>query len=202
MIFHLFRRTPRDPSIASLYGAIVAQARVRAFYQCYGVPDSVNGRFELIVLHAVLLVSRLAREAEPGRLIGQAVFDQFCDDMDANLREMGVGDLAVPRQMRGIGEAFYGRQRVYEEAMAEPDLAALAVALGRNVYGSGGQAVPAGAERLAAYVRAAVGRLAAQDGAALCRGKLGFPDPVQVLVEDDNISSCCGNEDGKTKAHG
>ena len=50
MIFHLFRRTPRDPSIASLYGAIVAQARVRAFYQCYGVPDSVNGRFELIVL--------------------------------------------------------------------------------------------------------------------------------------------------------
>ena len=114
MIFHLFRRTPRDPSIASLYGAIVAQARVRAFYQCYGVPDSVNGRFELIVLHAVLLVSRLAREAEPGRLIGQAVFDQFCDDMDANLREMGVGDLAVPRQMRGIGEAFYGRQRVYE----------------------------------------------------------------------------------------
>jgi len=199
MIFHLFRRTPRDPSIASLYGAIVAQARVRAFYQCYGVPDSVNGRFELIVLHAVLLVSRLAREGEPGRLIGQAVFDHFCDDMDANLRELGVGDLAVPRQMRGIGEAFYGRQRVYEEAMAEPGLAPLAVALGRNVYGSGGQAVP---NRLAAYVRAAVGRLAAQDGAALCQGELGFPDPIQVLVEDDNISSCRSNEDGKTKAHG
>ena len=199
MIFHLFRRTPRDPSIASLYGAIVAQARVRAFYQCYGVLDSVNGRFELIVLHAVLLVSRLAREGEPGRLIGQAVFDHFCDDMDANLREMGVGDLAVPRQMRGIGEAFYGRQRVYEQAMAEPDLAPLTAALGRNVYGSCGPAVP---NRLAAYVRAAVGRLAAQDGAALCRGELGFPNLAQMLVEDDNISSCCGNEDGKSKAHG
>ena len=202
MIFHLFRRTPRDPSIASLYGAIVAQARVRAFYQCYGVPDSINGRFELIVLHAVLLVSRLAREGEPARLIGQAVFDQFCDDMDANLREMGVGDLAVPRQMRGIGEAFYGRQRVYEEAMAEPNLAPLAAVLRRNVYGGGGQGVPGGVDGLAVYVRAAVGRLAAQAGAALCRGELGFPDPVQVLVEDDNISSCRSNEDGKTKAHG
>jgi cytochrome b pre-mRNA-processing protein 3 len=202
MIFHLFRRTPRDPSIASLYGAIVAQARVRAFYQCYGVPDSVNGRFELIVLHAVLLVSRLAREGAPGRLIGQAVFDHFCDDMDANLREMGVGDLAVPRQMRGIGEAFYGRQRVYEEVMAEPDLARLAVALGRNVYGSCGQAVPAGAERLAAYVCAAVGRLVAQDGAALCQGELRFPNPAQILVENGKVSYCRSNEDGKTKAHG
>src|SRR5438046_3857274 len=74
MIFHLFRRTPRDPSIASLYGAIVAQARVPAVYQCYGVLDSANGRFELIVLHAALLVSPLARQAGPGRLPGRAGF--------------------------------------------------------------------------------------------------------------------------------
>src|SRR4029077_120637 len=104
MIFRLFRRTPRDPSIAALYGAIVAQARTEAFYQHYHVPDTVNGRFEMIVLHLVLLLHRLHREGEQGRMLGQGVFYYFCRDMDANFREMGVGDLAVPRRMRGVGE--------------------------------------------------------------------------------------------------
>ena len=72
------------------------------------------------MLHAVLLLGRLEGEAELRRL-GQAVFDAFCRDMDASLREMGVGDLAVPRRMRGIGEAFYGRQTVYRKALTVPD---------------------------------------------------------------------------------
>src|SRR5262249_51919508 len=110
MIFHLFRRPPQDDTIASLYGTIVAQARAPVFYQIYGVPDTVNGRFEMIVLHAVLLLRRLSTEPEPGRVLGQRIFDRFCEDMDANLREMGVGDLAVPRTMKRFGEAFYGRK--------------------------------------------------------------------------------------------
>src|SRR6266850_7333011 len=170
MIFHLFHRTPRDSIIASLYGTIVAQARAAAFYQNFGVPDTVNGRFEMIVLHAVLLLHRLDTEPEPIRRLGQAVFDRFCRDMDANLREMGVGDLALPRKMRGIGEAFYGRQRVYDAALAASDRGPLAAALARNVFGA---AAAPGAERLAAYVREAVRHLAAQDGNALSRGTLG-----------------------------
>src|SRR5262245_52127762 len=134
MIFHLFRRTPQADSIASLYGTIVAQARAPAFYQICGVPDTVNGRLEMIILHAVLLLARLGREGEPARQVGQKVFDTFCRDMDGSLREMGVGDLAVPRRMRGIGEAFYGRQAAYREALAAPDEAALAAALARNVF--------------------------------------------------------------------
>src|SRR5438876_846596 len=106
MIFHRFRRTSRDGIIASLYGTIVAQARTTAFYQSFGVPDTINGRLEMIVLHAVLLLHRLNTEPAPIRRLGQAVFDHFCRDMDANLREMGVGDLAVPGKMRGIGEAL------------------------------------------------------------------------------------------------
>src|SRR4051812_15393465 len=125
MIFRLFRRTPPDPSIAALYGAIVAQARAGAFYQHYRVPDTVDGRFEMIVLHLVLLLHRLDRDGEPARILGQGVFDQFCRDMDANLREMGVGDLSVPRRMRGVGEAFYGRRRVYAAALAGTDSPAL-----------------------------------------------------------------------------
>jgi cytochrome b pre-mRNA-processing protein 3 len=185
MIFHLFRRAPRDGIIASLYGTIVAQARATAFYQNYGVPDTVNGRFEMIVLHAVLLLHRFNAEPEAMRRLGQAVFDRFCRDMDANLREMGVGDLAVPRKMRGIGEAFYGRQQVYDAALAASDRAPLAAALARNVFGS--DAAP-GAERLAGYVGEAVRHLATQNGDALSRGVLGFPDPAQQMIEDNPIT--------------
>jgi cytochrome b pre-mRNA-processing protein 3 len=177
MIFHLFRRTPRDDTITSLYGTIVAQARAPAFYQIYGVPDTVNGRFEMIVLHAMMLLHRLKAEPAQARELGQAIFDIFCQDMDANLREMGVGDLAVPRTMRQFGEAFYGRQAAYEAALATDGQATLVQALARNAFGSGPEPAD-GAVRLAVYVREAVRHLAAQDGAALNRGDLSFPDPA------------------------
>ncbi len=180
MIFHLFRRTPRNDSIASLYGTIVAQARAPAFYQIYGVPDTVNGRLEMIMLHAVLLLGRLEREAGPVRRLGQDLFDAFCRDMDASLREMGVGDLAVPRRMRGIGETFYGRQAAYRAALAAPDQRLLAAALARNVFA--GTSGPDGADRLTAYMRASVRELAAQDGEAFRQAQVRFPDPEQVVA--------------------
>lgn len=173
MIFQLFRHTPRDDTIASLYGMIVAQARAPAFYQTYGVPDTVNGRFEMLILHTILLVARLGAERAGDR--GQAIFDLFCRDMDANLREMGVGDLSVPRTMRRIGEAYYGRQAAYEAALAANGPELLVAALARNVFGS---EPGAGAARLAAYVREAVRQLAALDDEALSRGEGGFPDPA------------------------
>src|SRR5262245_64999591 len=120
MIFRPFRHTPQDRIITSLYGTIVAQARLPAVYRSYGVPDTVNGRLEMIMLHAVLVLRRLEGEAPPVRALGQQLFDRFCRDMDESLREMGVGDLAVPRKMRRIGEAFYGRQAAYQAALAAP----------------------------------------------------------------------------------
>jgi cytochrome b pre-mRNA-processing protein 3 len=176
MIFQLFRRTRQDQSITSLYGTIVAQARRPAFYQSFGVPDTANGRLEMILLHTVLLLRRLEPEPAAGSL-AQAVFDLFCQDMDANLREMGVGDLAVPRTMQRIGEAFYGRQAAYRAALASHDPHALITVLARNVLdGRPG----AEAELLAGYVRAAAQALAAQDIAELRAGKLGFPDPAAL----------------------
>jgi hypothetical protein len=90
----------------------VAEARLPGFYRDYAVPDTVNGRFDLIVLHLALVLDRLAEEPAL-RTLGQGLFDRFWRDTDHNLREMGVDDLAVPRQMRGMGEAFYGRAQVY-----------------------------------------------------------------------------------------
>ncbi len=95
MMFPLFRRRSRQDTISTLYGTIVAQARLPGFYREYGVADTVNGRFDLLVLHLSMVIDRLAEE--PGsREAGQALFDRFCQDMDHNLREMGIGDLLGP----------------------------------------------------------------------------------------------------------
>src|SRR6266850_1333298 len=165
MIFQFFRRTRDDASIASLYGTIVAQARAKALYQRFGVPDTVNGRLEMILLHVALVLRRLNEEPAGGPW-GQAVFDLFCQDVDDNLREMGVGDLAVPKEMRRIGEAFYGRQAAYSGALASSDL-----------------------EALAGYVRAAAEALAAKDINELRRGNIGFPDPADLDKAADNGAS-------------
>lgn len=172
----LFRRNRQDDIIAALYGAIVAQARAPGLYRACGVPDTVNGRLEMILLHAFLFFRRVRGEAASVRALGQEVFDLFCRDMDGNLREMGVGDLAVPGQMRQIGEAFYGRAAVYEAALAAGDGSALAQPLLKNVFaGSSEQA--SCARRLAAYIMATVRHLADRDNADFMRGRISFPDP-------------------------
>jgi cytochrome b pre-mRNA-processing protein 3 len=173
MIFRRFRPKPRDRSIGDLYGMIVAQARSAAFYASYGVPDTVDGRFDLIVLHLVLLLARLGEDANSGRGIGQDLFDAFCQDIEGNLREMGVGDLAVPKRMRSFGEAFYGRQAAYLAAFAAPDDQKLEKALARNIF-AGAETGP-GAARLARYARAALRQLEEQDEDALLRGEVVFP---------------------------
>lgn len=185
MILNLFRRTPRTDTIAVLYGAIVAQTRQAVFYQFYGVPDTANGRLEMIVLHAIAVLSRLEAEGGPNRRLGQALFDHFCADMDANLREMGVGDLGVPKKMKAIGEAFYGRKRAYAAALAASGNGELAAAIARNVYGDAGAP---GAQSLAAYLRESARLLAAIEDAALLRGEIAFADPA-AFVQPEPIGA-------------
>ena len=179
MIFRLFRRDPHAATIAALYGAIVAQARKPGFYLGCGAPDTAEGRFEMIVLHLALVCRRLARGDAAGQPLGhalnQGVFDMFCADMDHNLREMGVGDITVPKTMQKLGEAFYGRLGVYDRALAEPDDDALATALAKNVLSETAPSQPA--RRLATYVRAAARHLDAVTIAMLGKGELHFPDP-------------------------
>ncbi len=184
MILAAFRRGLHNRNINALYGMIVAQARSRAFYAHYGVPDSVEGRFELIVLHLVLVLRRLAATSQAGGRgdrrgnngVGQRLFDAFCRDLDDNLREMGVGDMAVPRKMRQFGEAFYGRQTAYDAAMNAEDERELEKALARNIFGVA--AVEDRVERLARYVRATAAWLEAEeDKDILAAGRAVFPSP-------------------------
>ncbi len=181
MIFGLFRGSPRLATAGTLYEAIVAQSRRPVFYREFGVPDTVEGRFDMIVLHQALLARRLARGGDEVGGLAQDVFDMFCRDMEGNLREMGVGDLTVPKRMRGFAQAFYGRLAAYEKALAAADPDPLVSALARNVFGR--SEASEGARALAAYVRAAVQRLDAQDGAALAGGQLTFLEPEGDLQE-------------------
>jgi cytochrome b pre-mRNA-processing protein 3 len=174
MIFPLFRRSRRPDTISALYGMIVAQARSPVFYRDYEVADTVNGRFDLLLLHIGLVVGRLMREEE-GKAAGQALFDLFCADMDDNLREMGIGDLSVPKHMKRVGEAFYGRAQAYEKALAAEGDTALVETVERNVYGgNGGEA----ARRLASYIRLSAGALAEQTAGAIAAGSVRFPAPT------------------------
>jgi cytochrome b pre-mRNA-processing protein 3 len=175
MIPRLFRRP--DPSIAALYGAIVTQSRDPRFYEAYGVPDTALGRFDLLLLHLLLLLRRLRAGEASARDLAQGLFDAFCRDMDDNLREMGIGDQGVPRQMRRVGEAFYGRAQAYDAALAQQGNEALAGALIRNVYAEAAEADVA-AERLAAYVRQAVHDLDEQAIEHLQNGVVTFPEPA------------------------
>ena len=180
MIFTRFRRSQQPDTISALYGTIVAQARLPGFYRDYAVADTVNGRFDLLVLHLALATDRFLQDPAL-RAVGQALFDRFCQDMDHNLREMGVSDLKVPKEMRRMGEAFYGRAQAYQAALAAAGDEALTEALARNVYG-GMPALPAAPARLAGYMREAVRDLRAQETAGLAAGVLHWPDPTAVAA--------------------
>lgn len=179
MILSLFRRAARSDTISTLYGTIVAQARLPCFYRDYAVADTVNGRFDLIVLHLALALDRLLPDSAL-QGVGQGVFDRFCQDMDSNLREMGFSDLKVPKEMQRMGEAYFGRAQAYQTALAADDGGqALVEAIARNIYG-GSPPNPGAAIRLAAYMREAVRDLRAQDTAHLAAGTLRFPDPAKI----------------------
>jgi cytochrome b pre-mRNA-processing protein 3 len=178
MILNLLRRNPSKTTIQALYGVIVAQARLPSFYARYGVPDTVDGRFDMIVLHLFLLVGRMVGESAPAGALGPALFNRFCVDLDHNLREMGVGDLTVPRRMKSYAEAFYGRSEVYRKALAARDRAALSAALARNVFGR--EEADDESSRLADYVFGAASALAAQSADVAMRGYLRFPDPENL----------------------
>ena len=181
--FNHFRKPRLAPrgTIEAIYGMIVTQAREPLFYQDLGVPDTVNGRFDLLLLHLWMVLRRL-RRVEGGdeaaqrvaQEVAQALFDHFCADMDANLREMGVGDLAVPKRMQAFGEAFYGRSTAYDLALTD-SAEALAQAVCKNVL-EGGDIDPA--RRLAAYAQAVIAGLDKIDNAALLAPSWTFPSPA------------------------
>lgn len=178
VLARLFGRKPFLHEGYALYGAAVAAAREPALYLEYSAPDTLAGRFDLISLHVGMLVSRIRRDEEPAaRDLAQAIFDAMFNDMDLNLREMGVGDLAVGKRVRRMWEAFHGRCLACEEALAEADDMALQGLILRNLFAAEAPADNTAIPRLAGRVRKVAAALAAQPMAALKQGRVEFPAP-------------------------
>jgi cytochrome b pre-mRNA-processing protein 3 len=150
LIFRLFRKDKSRIAIATLYERIATASRTPGLYAGLGFPDTIEGRFESLSLHMILALRSLRGKPRPADDIGRDLTDAFFRDMDASLREMGVGDTVVPKRMKKVASSFYGRAHAYDGPLDAGDEAALAQALGRNALGS---EAPAGA--LARYALAA-----------------------------------------------
>jgi cytochrome b pre-mRNA-processing protein 3 len=156
-MLNLLRKSAARKAIAQgLYDQMVARARAPVFYRELAVPDTIDGRFDLVTLHAWLVLERLKSAGldEASQAFTDTVFIGF----DEALREQGTGDMGMGRKMKAMADAFFGRLAVYSAAQ-EPE--ALATALAKNVWRGGAGAD--GPQRLAAYVGTAHAALVSSD---------------------------------------
>ncbi len=182
MIFSkLFKTKPAfQEEIQSLYRAMVAQARQPDFYAKLEVADTVEGRFDMILLHAFIIFRKLKTGGEATEPFSQALFDLMFADMDLNLRELGVGDMGLARRVPKMAEAFYGRIKAYEEGLGTDDEdATLKAALDRNLY----RKTPVSDEslgKMAAYLRREIDQMDKTDLSSLQNGQASFGPPPTV----------------------
>jgi cytochrome b pre-mRNA-processing protein 3 len=164
----LFRRNPHRDAALRLYESIVEQAREPAFFTHFGVPDTFDGRFELVAVHGFLVLNRLKAEGPQAAELAQELFDAMFADFDRTLREIGVG-----RHVKTMAQAFYGRIGAYDAALVAGDTTVLAEALRRNLYGT---VAPSDrdVDGIAAYVRRCEAAVAAQPTARLVAGTVRF----------------------------
>ncbi len=187
LLQHLFGGGGLNPATHELYTAIVEQARRPEFYLDLGAPDTVDGRFDMIILHAVLIMRRLKSEDQAAHDLSQAVFDLMFADMDRNLREMGVGDLAVGKRVKKMAQAFYGRLVAYGEGLDQPGdggRISIAAALARNLYAAT-EAEAGKTAAMAEYLIREADALNEQAIGEIMVGRVVFGAPPKVAGEEN-----------------
>jgi cytochrome b pre-mRNA-processing protein 3 len=171
--------------IDQLHGKIVAAARRPALYSDFGVPDTFEGRFEMVALHVGLVMRRLTRLAGIGPELAQELADSVFRHFDVALREIGISDVGVPKRIKRMAGAFYGRNRAYAEGLDGAGEERLAAALARNVYGAPEPASAPAAARLARAVRATAEALDQIPLETFAKGEVAFPEltPAHAPME-------------------
>jgi len=170
-------------TVTQAYRLLLTQARQPIFYQSFCVPDTLDGRFDLLALHLFLLQRRLLSADRSVQRWVQLLMDAFASDMDRSLREMGISDLKVGRKMYEILGAVRGRNTTYEQALnagrtgADGADHALIVALDNNLYGTVHEVPAVVLTAMAAYVRSCDAALAAVPTATVLEGRFAFPLP-------------------------
>lgn len=161
------KKKPEQEYAAAVYKRTGEWARAPELFDACGIPDTLDGRFDSLALHAALVIGRLQREPD-GEVLAQAFFDVMFKHLDLTLREIGVQDLGVGRRIKIMAEGFHGRALAYREALAgggEP----LAEVLRRNAYGGQPPTDPAAVQRLEAHVRKLAGRFEAMSRSDLAQ---------------------------------
>jgi cytochrome b pre-mRNA-processing protein 3 len=162
------------PVAGQLYAACVAQARQAVFYTDFKVPDTLDGRFDMILLHVHLLGRHLSGHEMSD--LGAALTDIMFEDMDQSLREMGVGDSSIGKRVRKMADAFLSRSTAYHAAL-EAGGGDLPAVLKERIYRDvtvEGDVV----QSLAAYIKQVAADLETQPGEALRGGHVTFPQVV------------------------
>lgn len=145
------RRKPEDDFAAAIYKRVGEQARAAELFEACGIPDTLDGRFDALALHAALMIDRLRREPD-GEVLAQAFFDAMFRHLDLTLREIGIQDLGVGRRIKIMAEGLHGRALAYREALNDGQVP-LAEVLRRNAYGGRSPEDQQQLARLEAYVR-------------------------------------------------
>jgi cytochrome b pre-mRNA-processing protein 3 len=173
----LFRRNPHRSTAHAAYAQIVARAREPVFFLDCAVPDTLDGRFELIALHAFLVLNRLKADHAATADFAQELFDAMFADLDRGLREMGASDIGVGRRVKEMAKGFYGRIVAYEQGLASGD-DQLGEALRRNLYGTASPPAETVAA-MARYIRLQAAVLARETPENLLSGQVKF-DPLVI----------------------
>lgn len=173
MLAFLKKKNPHSDPARRAYARLLERVRAPVFYATYGVPDSFDGRFDLLVLHVFMVINRLAREGEGAQAFNQALFDVMFADMDQTLREMGIGDMGVPKHQRRMMKGFNGRMHAYNEALAQGE-GAFAVALRRNLYGTLEDSEVPNVQKMIRYVRECMEAMARAPVSELVKGNIAL----------------------------
>lgn len=174
----LRRRTPVGRNATKLYGSIVTQARSPAFYSLERIPDTTNGRYEVLTMHLGLVLAALADVEGADGPLGRGLTEAFVTDMDDSMRELAIGDMAVPRKVKKAAAGLMERTLAYKHALATADEAALATTLAGYLDL---ETTDPAAVALTAYARDTARDLASpQQRAHIQSGKLAFPAPPVI----------------------
>lgn len=179
-MFRFFRNRSRDAVVDRLHEHVAAASRRPEFYGSLGVRDTIEGRFEMLALHLVLVLRALRRLPAPAEDVAQDLVDAFFRTMDASLRETGIGDAGVPRRIKSLAQSFYGRARAYDAGLDDHDSDELGEALSRNVFGGSRSG-----DDLAAYALACDRALATAGLADLLSSGPPFPSPLVPRFETE-----------------
>ena len=172
----LFQAPKFEVESRALYRQIAERARQPVLFTRYGVPDTLDGRFEMLCLHAYAVFHGLKGKGADADALAQAVYDAMFADLDGSLRELGAADLGVGKRIKAMTEALNGRIQAYDRDTE------LEQAIRRNVYGT---VAPSDDQVrwMAGYLRGIRAALAAASFKDICDGGAmkALPEPMPEM---------------------